>query len=78
MNDLGIKKQVKRHWRKLQKEISKPLHPPPPPYHIRVQMRNNRDRRARNRLAFSWDYVFETKLEGKTKSPWDSQRFQKM
>lgn len=27
MNDAGIKKQVKRHWRRLQEEIAKPLEP---------------------------------------------------
>jgi hypothetical protein len=25
MNDTGIKKQVKRHWKRLQEEIAKPL-----------------------------------------------------
>jgi RNA-directed DNA polymerase len=30
MNDPGIKKQVKPHWRRLQEEIALPLPPPPP------------------------------------------------
>lgn len=43
MNDPGIKKQVKAHWRRLQEEIAKPL--PPPPYFLRVRLRRAREDR---------------------------------